>query len=271
MKKFLFAILLITGLASRTGAQTPDSIAGSQAPDAGIESQTLDSFWEKANTAYINGRYAEAIAGYEDILSRGAESANLYLNLGNAYFKSGMNGRAILNYNKALRINPANDDAQYNLSIANTYVQDKIESMPVFFIKRWIGDLRTGYSSNVWAVWSILFFVLTLACGLSYLLMQQLVWRKTGFFGGIVCVSLFVVTLSFALIQRSEFLHPSAAVVMHRAVPVKSSPDTGSKDIFVLHEGTKVQVMGNLNDWREIRVADGNRGWLQASAIEMVD
>ncbi len=253
MKKFLLAVLLPLALPAASSAQV------------------FDSLWNEANTAYINARYADAIEDYEAILAQGAEGENLYYNLGNAYFKSGMNAQAILNYNKALRINPNNEDAQYNLAIANTYVQDKIDAVPVFFLKRWTTALRSGYSSNVWAVWSIVFFALTLACVIVYLLMHGIGWRKAGFFGGIVAALLFTVTLSFAARQRREFRHPSEAVVMQSAVPVKGSPDAGSKDVFVLHEGTKVKIVSSLNDWREIRVADGNRGWLQVSAIEMID
>lgn len=235
-----------------------------------VQAQDQDAAWDEANTAYINGRYAEAVQGYEAILAQGAESATLYLNLGNAYFKSGMNAKAILNYNKALRIDPSDEDAHYNLAIAENYVQDKIETIPVFFMKRWMGSLRAGYSSNVWAVWSIAFFALMLVCLTAYMLLQRTAWRKTGFFGAIACAVLFAATLSFAVVQHREFHRPTTAVIMSGAVPVKSSPDSGSKDIFVLHEGTKVTIVSSLNEWREIRVADGNRGWVQLSAIEMI-
>ena len=121
-----------------------------------------DKIWDDANTAYINADYVAAIDGYEKLLDSGLESDRLYLNLGNAYFKRGMNGKAILNYNRALKLAPSDDDIRYNLSIANAYVQDKIDAVPVFFAKRWLIGLGNSLSSNAWAALSLLFFALTL-------------------------------------------------------------------------------------------------------------
>lgn len=230
-----------------------------------------DKIWNDANTAYINADYVSAIKGYEELLDSGFESGKLYLNLGNAYFKRGMNGKAILNYNKALKLSPTDDDIRYNLSIANTYVQDKIDAVPVFFLKRWLAGLGDSLSSNTWAVLSLLFFVLTLFGAGAYLLLQRVLWQKAGFFVGLVSLAGFVLTIVYAAVGRSERLHPTGAIVMSTAAPVKSSPDQGSKDIFVLHEGTKVEVGDSLGDWREIRIADGNKGWIQGTSIEMID
>ena len=206
-----------------------------------------DKIWDDANTAYINADYVAAIDGYEKLLDSGLESDRLYLNLGNAYFKRGMNGKAILNYNRALKLAPSDDDIRYNLSIANAYVQDKIDAVPVFFAKRWLIGLGNSLSSNAWAALSLLFF------------------------GALVSVAAFALAVVYAAVGRSQRIHPAEAIVMSTAAPVKSSPDPQSKDIFVLHEGTKVAVGDSLGDWREIRIADGNKGWVQVSAIEMID
>ena len=130
-----------------------------------------DKIWDDANTAYINADYVAAIDGYEKLLDSGLESDRLYLNLGNAYFKRGMNGKAILNYNRALKLAPSDDDIRYNLSIANAYVQDKIDAVPVFFAKRWLIGLGNSLSSNAWAALSLLFFALTLVGLGAYLLL----------------------------------------------------------------------------------------------------
>lgn len=227
--------------------------------------------WDSANTAYIEADYETAIKNYEQLLDSGYESARLYFNLGNAYFKKGMNGRAILNYNKALKLAPGNDDIRYNLSIANTYVQDKIEEVPVFFVKRWLINLGRSLSGNAWAVLSLVFFALMLVGVGAYLLLRRMMWQKIGFYGAVVSVLLFVASVFYASVERSAQLNPQEAIVMATAAPVKSSPDEGSKDIFVLHEGTKVHVEGKLGDWREIRIADGNKGWVETASIEMID
>ena len=137
MKRYLFvtAILLATGL--HATAQTPEQL------------------WESANTAYINENYQEAVKDYESIRAQGYESDQLYLNLGNAYFKRGMTGKAIVNYNRALRLSPSDEDVLYNLGIANTYVQDKIDVVPTFFVHRWMAELRSGLTSNAWAGLSV--------------------------------------------------------------------------------------------------------------------
>ena len=230
-----------------------------------------DKIWDDANTAYINADYVAAIDGYEKLLDSGLESDRLYLNLGNAYFKRGMNGKAILNYNRALKLAPSDDDIRYNLSIANAYVQDKIDAVPVFFAKRWLIGLGDSLSSNAWAALSLLFFALTLVGLGAYLLLRRVALQKAGFYGALVSVAAFALAVVYAAVGRSQRIHPAEAIVMSTAAPVKSSPDPQSKDIFVLHEGTKVAVGDSLGDWREIRIADGNKGWVQVSAIEMID
>ena len=233
--------------------------------------QTTEQLWNDANTAYINGQYADAVRGYEAILNQGMESAKLYLNLGNAYYKQGLIGKAILEYNRALRLSPSDADARYNLAIAHAYVQDKIDVVPTFFLKRWVHALQSSCSGSGWAIWSVLFFAVAIGCIILYLLAEGLSWRKGGFYGAIGAILLFAFSFASAARSKRMALHPQTAIVMSNAAPVKSSPDSGSKDIFVLHEGTQVTVRDSLGDYREIMIADGNQGWIQASAIEMID
>ena len=230
-----------------------------------------ETVWYDANTAYINADYVSAIEGYERLLADGYESSALYLNLGNAYFKRGMNGKAILNYHRALQLDPGDRDVRYNLSIANSRVQDRIESVPVFFVKGWFVALGDSFGSNAWAVSSLVFFALMLVGAGVYLLLQRMLWRKIGFFGAVVSLALFVLSTVYAADGRNRRLNPSEAIVMRSAASVKSSPDDNSKDLFVLHEGTKVSVVGALGEWKEIVIADGNKGWIGASAIESID
>lgn len=254
MKRIFLVLALLSGLCVRAAAPLD-----------------TEKIWNDANTAYVNADYPAATEGYERLLGEGYESAQLYLNLGNAYFKRGMNGRAILNYRKALRLAPGDEDIRYNLSIAEARTQDRIESVPVFFVKRWIVSLGRSVGSNTWAVLSLVFFALMLFCTGVYLLLRRVSFQKAGFCGALVSLLLFVVSVAYASAGRKARLHLDEAVVMSSAAPVKSSPDASSTDIFVLHEGTKVGVRNSLGDWREIVIADGNKGWIQASAIEMID
>lgn len=231
----------------------------------------LDSIWNKANSAYRNANYVEAIEGYQTILDHGRESADLYLNLGNAYFKRKIIGKAILNYNRSLKLSPASEDAMHNLTIANSLVQDKIDIVPTFFLKRWMNEARICLTSNAWAAISLVLFALMLCSTLFYLLSGRLTIRKYGFYGGIIFAVLMVFTLVFASSRRRAELYPDQAIIMSGAAAVKSSPDAGSKELFVLHEGTKVNVRSSLGDFFEISISNGSKGWIESSAIELID
>lgn len=237
---------------------------------ARAQNAELDALWDAGNKAYAEARYDQAIESYNAILMEGYSSYKLYYNLGNAYFKDNQTGRAILFYNRALQARPSDRDAQYNLEIANAQVRDKIEVIPQFFIVRWVAEIRMLMGSNGWAVVSLAFLGLTLASVLVYLLSQKLRLRKTGFYIGICSLALFGVALGFSLSERHEMLNSSDAIVMNVAAPVKSSPDNSSKELFILHEGTKVKIVSTLGEWREIEIASGDKGWIAETAIEKI-
>lgn len=229
-----------------------------------------EALWDRANTAYINGDYHAAMEFYEELVARGLGSAKLYYNLGNAYFKDGLTGRAILYYHKALRLAPGNDDIRYNLSVAEARAKDRIEAIPDFFLTEWIRAVRRTMSCTAWSVFSLAALVLTLGLFLIYLLAQRLSLRKGGFYGTILAGVLFVLTTCFAAGERREMLDDSHAVVMAASTAVKSSPDKSSTDLFVLHEGTLVSITNRLEGWCEITIADGKKGWLEAKTIETI-
>lgn len=233
--------------------------------------RTPQQLWERGNTLYTNGDYNGAIAAYDSIVNQGLGSAKLYYNLGNAYFKAGRTGKAIVFYNRALKLAPSDSDTAYNLAYANTYVKDKIDAVPEFFVARWVRSLRNLLGSNAWAVISLVLLALTLALTGIYLLSERRRVRKAGFFSAIAALILTIITFSFAATERHAILDSSEAIVLSSAVSVKSSPDRTSKDIFILHEGTKVTVLDRFGDWTEIRIADGNEGWVVNSSIETIN
>lgn len=278
MKRLLLVLISILTIAvpvATAQENTPDATAEHEAdysdvPAAGNTRDELDRLWNSANTAYANKRFAEAAATYDSIFMMGYASHKLYYNMGNAYFEDGKIGRSILFYNRALLLKPSHEDTKFNLALANTYVRDKIDALPEFFLTRWVRGLRTSLGTNGWAAFSLLFLALALASALVYLLAGKISRRKKGFYIGIVSVVLFVVSLGFSLVERHEILHSGEAVVMSSAAPVKSSPDQSSNDLFILHEGTKVNVVSTLGEWREIEIADGNKGWVAAGLIENI-
>lgn len=229
-----------------------------------------DTLWAQANAAYSNGQFRLAVQLYEELLRQGVHSSKLYYNLGNSWFKQERMGKAILNYSRALLLDPTDEDTQYNLDMANVRIVDKIDSVPEFFLKTWFRKLGQNFSSDTWAVMGLVFLGITFAAVILWLLAATLPLRKLGFYGGIVALLLCIVSTLYAQNQRTRLLHSDEAIVMNLVAPVKSSPGAGSKDIFVLHEGTKVRMLEQLDGWTEIILSDGNKGWIASNAIEAV-
>lgn len=237
-------------------------------PDA-VEASS-EQLWDRANTAYLNGDYHAATSIYEEILSRGLSSMKLYYNLGNSCFKEGELGEAILYYHRALRLAPGNDDIRYNLGVAEARTKDNIEQIPEFFLTEWLRSVRHMMSCTAWSVFSLVALVAALALSLLYLLARRLSLRKGGFYGTLVALLLFVVTTWFAWGERREMLDDTQAVVMSLSTAVKSSPDKSATDLFVLHEGTLVEITNRLEGWCEVTIADGKKGWLESKTIETI-
>ena len=236
----------------------------------GAMAQTSAERWEAGNKAYIEGNYDKAIEEYTAILDGGEYSMKLYYNLANAYFKVGANGKAILYYNKALRIAPSQEDIRHNLALAEAQTKDRIVEIPEFFLNRWLRTMRNSMSCTAWSVLSLVWLGVMLAFGLLFLLASRIRVRKVGFYGALFAFVLFVATTSFAVSSRNDMLSHSEAVVMGTAISVKSSPDRSATDLFVLHEGTKVKVLTEVDEWIEVVIADGKKGWTLRSNIETI-
>ena len=226
--------------------------------------------WEAGNKAYIVGNYDKAIEEYIAILDGREYSMKLYYNLANAYFKTGANGKAILYYNKALRLAPSQEDIRHNLALAEAQTKDRIAVVPEFFLNRWMRTIRNSMSCTAWSALSIVSFALVLAFGLLFLLASRLGIRKTGFYGALVALLFMIATTSFAISSRNDMLNHEEAVVMASAISVKSSPDRSATDLFVLHEGTKVKVLTAVDEWVEVVIADGKKGWTLKNNIEEI-
>lgn len=235
-----------------------------------LEAPSDEVLWDRANTAYINNDYASAIRIYEEMLSDGRRSAKLYYNLANAYFKRDELGQAILNYHRALRLAPSDEDARYNLSVAEARTKDTIDRIPEFFLAEWFDALAGLMSSTAWTILSLVALIALFVLLMLFLLAQRLLLRKVGFYGTIALLLVFVLTTWMALEQRTAQLNTTEAVVMSSSAAVKSSPDRAATDLFVLHEGTVVEVTNRLGDWCEVVIADGKKGWTEGRKIETI-
>ena len=274
---FWSLLLLFLSLTAAARAQGDrDSLAAATTDPLTVQTAggnslaAVEQVWDAANTAYINSDYHRAIDAYRQLILRGYASDKLYYNLANAYFKVGRYGKAILYYNRALRLAPGDADIRYNLDVANTFTKDKIAVVPEFFLKGWVRSVRMSLGCTAWSVVSLAALALLFALVLLYLLAGRLAWRKAGFYGTLAMLLVFVASTSFAVTERRELLDSTEAVVMSSSVSVKSSPDKASTDLFVLHEGANVRTVSELGDWREIVIADGKKGWVEARTIETI-
>ena len=233
-----------------------------------IQAQENGDVWfEQANAAYNAGNYDSAMVLYEKILASDMESVPLYFNMGNTYYKMREYPMAIYCYEKALKLDPSNEDVQTNLAIANRAIVDKIEPMPQSFIERWWQDARALFSGDQWAWLSIVVFALLLVSAFMFLRSRKMGLRKLGFFVGLVFLLVFVLSVVFAMQLKQSALAQNQAIIMTPTVNVKSSPNETSVDLFVLHEGTKVDVLETENGWNKIRIANGSLGWLSEDSM----
>lgn len=236
-----------------------------------IQAKDLDSLWTAGVQAYTDGKFSDASAAWTSIEESGQKSAKLYYNLGNAWFKQGNYPKAILNYERALRLDPSYSDARYNLEFTSNFVQDKIEPVPEFILKSVARKVCYVMGSNAWAVIFLVLLAAALVMGLLFLLGSSVGKRRAGFYCGIVLLLLSAGALSFSIWQKSDSVKTDTAIVMSPVSSVKSSPSSGSsKDLFVIHEGTKVTILDEVGTWRNISLADGRQGWIPASDIEII-
>ena len=223
-----------------------------------------------ADTEYQKGNYQQAIRDYEEILKNG-ESAEIYFNLGNAYYRTDNITKAVLNYERARLLSPGDDDINFNLQFARSKTIDKITPQSEMFFVTWYKSLVNFTSVDNWAKTGILCIVMALLLVLLYLFGPQLMLRKIGFFGGLAFFVIFLLSNLFAFQQKQALDNRTGAIIMTPSVNIKKTPAKNSADQFVLHEGTRVDIIDKgMTDWRCIRVGDGREGWIETKAIEEI-
>ncbi len=229
-----------------------------------------DSLWDSANTAYINGDYHKAAELYTSIVDRGLNSAQLYFNLGNAQYKLGDMARAILYYQKGLLYAPSDKDLAYNLAIAQSQIKDQIEEIPEFFAHRFVRSIGRTFDCTGWTIISLIALVALLAALLAFILASSIKMRKAGFGVAIFSALMLLISTLYALDERRELLDNNRAVVMSQSVSIKSSPDHSATELFMLHSGTTVTILRQIDQWFEITIADGKSGWIEGNRVEKI-
>lgn len=224
----------------------------------------------EADSAYVQERYEQAISLYNKLLKTGA-SASVYYNLGNAYYRTGDMAHAILAYERAYLMEPGDADIRFNLQLARTKTIDKIVPESEMFFITWFRQMIDWYSADQWGRAVVVCFALFVVSLLLYFFAGRMLWRKVGFGVGVCTLILAVLFHIFAYQQQQKLLVRTHAIVMSSSLTVKSTPSTSGTDLFVLHEGTKVEITDDtMKDWKEIRLADGKVGWVPVKTIERI-
>lgn len=223
-----------------------------------------------ADSAYVKGNYQRAAAIYEELLE-GGDSYQLYYNLGNCYYRMDDITHAIIAYERALMLSPGDADVRFNLQLARSKTVDKIVPESEMFFFTWYKALVNQSSVDGWARMALLTLALAIVLLLIYLFTEPVWLRKLGFFGGLLMLSATLLCNVFAWQQKQMLSERSGAIILESAVPVKSTPEPSGTDLFILHEGTKVEIVdGSMRGWSEIRVPDGKQGWVETSQIEII-
>jgi tetratricopeptide (TPR) repeat protein len=224
----------------------------------------------EANEAYNAGMYEEAQQGYQQVVDAGFASPELFYNLGNTWFKMNQFPHAILWYERAKQLDPGNEDIAYNLNVANSRIADKIDPLPVLFYTRWWHGIVGLFSLKAWAITTVICFSLMLTGVLIYFVSRRVGLRKIGFWGAIIFLGLTIFTFLFSQSAYQTQLNKQEAIIFDPTVTVKSSPDESSVDLFVIHEGTKVELLDKIGEWEEIRIANGSVGWVPTEVLEEI-
>ena len=226
--------------------------------------------FDAANNAYQQGHYDKAIQDYETILKTGVFSKEIYFNLGNCYFKTKQLGLAVLNYERALKIAPNDEDTQFNLNIIREQLEDDLDVIGSFFLKDWWRALHQFLSSTTWSILTILTLWAGIAGILLWLFGTSRKLKKRGFISGFVLLALSIFLYFIANSQADYEENTHFAILLEKETPLKNGPDKESSEILPIHEGLKVELLDQIGDWYKVKLSNGEQGWLPKSAIARI-
>lgn len=246
----------------------------------GILSMTAQTLTQQADSAYMNDNFAKATELYLEIAETEGTSSELYYNLGNSYYRQGKLGKAILYYERALRLDPSNKDARANLEFVNTKITDEPGDRGMF-ISNTVNGFAQKIPANTWAGIALATFILLLGAVALYVFTSNITLRKTGFFGGIILLAICVVANIFASIATRYSTSSTDAVIIVPSTLLSTSPRVPkdrSEEALLLHEGTVVQIIDSVTTridststkWYDVQVDNNNRAWINGNAIERI-
>lgn len=229
-----------------------------------------EALFDKATDLYNDGEYSKAIDNYKEILDNGQHSASLYFNLGNCYYKLNAIGPSIYYYEKALVLDPDNGEIQNNLAFAQNMRLDAIEEMPKTEISRIYNSVVGMFTSDQWAYLAVALVFLFVLAYMAYYFLSSANQKRAAFISSMLSLALCVVCVLFAYLNHQQNKNNDPAIIFAKEVNVNAEPNANSSTVFTIHEGTKVNVLDELDEWRRIRIADGQTGWLPVDSIKKI-
>lgn len=229
-----------------------------------------DALFNKATVAYNEGDFNTAIEHYQEIVAQGQHSAAIYFNLGNCYYKLNQIAPSIYNYEKALLLKPNDVEIKNNLSYAQNMTLDAIEAIPETSFSKVYNDVIYFISFDQWAYLAVLFVFIFIILYLIFYFSRYATNKRIAFISSVTSAFVAIVAFIFALLQYNNYESKNPAIVFDDEVRIKAEPNNSSSEIFRLHEGTKLNVIAKLNEWRKIKIADGQTGWLNTESIKLL-
>ncbi|MCX7879136.1 MAG: tetratricopeptide repeat protein [Ignavibacteria bacterium] len=224
----------------------------------------------EANESYRHGKFEKAIELYHKILDSGYKSKEIFYNLGNAYYRLKEYHQSILFYERALKIDPTDEDIIYNLQVARLQNIDKIDELPKFFLQSWWETVRDLFNSSTWGLLTLIVFWLSVLNFSLFLIVRSITAKKVVFLIGSVFI---LISLLFATLGYSRFdteTNSKHGIIFSLTSYIKSSPEENSTDLFILHRGTKVEILDEIGNWFKIKIPNGNIGWIPKKDIEII-
>ncbi|WP_299776732.1 tetratricopeptide repeat protein [uncultured Formosa sp.] len=232
--------------------------------------QDNNAIFEQANTLYNNGKYAEAIDKYQAILDNGMHSSELFFNLGNAHYKLNHVGLSVYYFEKALQLAPNDTDIKNNIAYARNMTIDAIDVVPEVGISKLLKNVTGILSFDGWAIITVVLFIVFVVLFISYYFSEYTAKKRLAFSTSLIVLFTGCLTLFFAFHDYNLTQKDNPAIIFAQESQVKSEPNLSSQEAFILHEGTKVQVLDTVNNWKKIKLSDGKTGWISSSDIKVL-
>ena len=235
-----------------------------------VHANEAGKLMKKAGEYYRSSEFEKAIEVYEGLISEGFEGTTLYYNLGNSYFRIGKLGYAILNYERALRLSPSDEDVKHNLTFAYMSTSDRIQPLPAFFLFEWWESVLTSLNVNGWTYLSYSVYLILLLLIGFYFFARSVFQQKIILFSGLGVLLILTLSISLLIVKINRETTHIEGVIIENVITVKTSPDIKSTDAFLIHEGLKVKLEDNIDEWVKIRLADGKVGWVENEVVEKI-